>query len=111
MDELRIPKRGVRVEVRFAGGASSHVEVYLADLGDGRERLSDLLESAAGFVTATSTDGGAGTLRHLASIAVARVDPSIETAGPPSAITPTELGVQVLLTDGSSVEGLVRYVK
>lgn len=110
MEELRVPKRATRVDVPFAGGTTSEVEVYLADIGEGREHLSDLLEGVLEFLPARAADGGATALLRRASIAVATVDAGVETAGPTPVTTPTEQRVTVHLVDGSSLSGVVRYV-
>lgn len=109
MDELRVPKRAIPVAIRLADGTTADVDVFLADLDGGRERLSDLLEGDAGFVPAAQRGGGTVLLRRDA-IAVARLDPAMETSALDPAVTPTEARVQVLLADGSTLEGLLRYV-
>ncbi len=112
MEDLRVPKRPVPVEVVLPGGAARRVTVFLsaaAPSHDGPERLSDVLNGDAPFLPAREEESGLMTFLHRASIAVARVAPAEE---PPEAsfTIPTEHEVEVTLTDGTCLSGLVAYV-
>ena len=76
MEDLRVPKRAVRVEVVLPGGEARQVSIYLSEgaaTHPGPERLSDLLNGSAPFIPARGSGTGAMTFLHRASIAVARV--------------------------------------
>jgi len=112
MEDLRVPKRAVPVEVVLPGGELRRVSVYLAEGAashPGPERLSDLLNGSAAFVPALESGSGAMTFLHRGSIAVARVAAEEEPADDSFTI-PTEHEVEITLVDGSCVTGLVAYV-
>jgi len=112
MADLRIPKRAVPVEVVLPGGEARQVSVFLAEGAashPGPERLSDLLNGSAPFIPAREDGSGAMTFLHRASIAVARVAADEEPADDSFTI-PTEHEVEITLTDGSRLSGLVAYV-
>ena len=53
MEDLRVPKRAVAVEVVLPGGVARQVSVYLSEGAashPGPERLSDLLNGSAPFI-------------------------------------------------------------
>jgi hypothetical protein len=53
MDDLRVPKRAVPVEVILPGGSARRVSVFLGEgaaAHHGPERLSDLLNGSAPFI-------------------------------------------------------------
>lgn len=111
MTDLRVPKRAVPVEVVLPGGEARRVSVYLAEgaaTHPGPERLSDLLNGKVPFIPARE-DSGAMSFLNRESIAVARVAAAEE---PPddSYTIPTEHEVEVTLTDGTRLSGLVAYV-
>ena len=67
VEELRVPKRRVRVEVVLPGGAARHVSLFLAEASadhEGPERPSDLLNGRDGFIPALDEDSGAMTFLH-----------------------------------------------
>ncbi len=112
MSDLRVPKREVPVEVVLPGGEARRVAVYLAEgaaTHPGPERLSDLLNGSAPFIPARESQGGAMTFLNRASIAVARVAADEEPADDSFTI-PTEHEVEITLTDGTRLSGLVAYV-
>ncbi len=112
MEDLRIPKRAVPVEVVLPGGEVRKVSIFLAEGAashPGPERPSDLLNGSAPFIPAREDATGAMTFLHRASIAVARVAAGEEPADDSFTI-PTEHEVEVTLTDGERLSGLVAYV-
>lgn len=112
VDDLRIPKRAVPVEVVVPGGGVRRVSVFLAEGAashPGPERVSDLLNGSEPFIPAREEPGGAMTFLHRASIAVARVAADEEPADASYTI-PTEHEVQIALADGTLLAGLVSYV-
>jgi hypothetical protein len=112
MADLRIPKRAVPVEVVLPGGEARQVSVFLAEGAashPGPERLSDLLNGSAPFIPAREDGSGAMTFLHRASIAVARVA-AAEEPSDDSFTIPTEHEVEITLTDGARLSGLVAYV-
>jgi hypothetical protein len=112
VDDLRIPKRAVPVEVGLPGGGIHRVSVFLAEgaaAHPGPERLSDLLNGSAPFFPAREEPGGAMTFLNRASVAVARVAAAEEPADDSYTI-PTEHEVEIALADGTLLAGLVAYV-
>jgi len=112
VDELRVPKRRVPVEVVLPGKPARHLSVFLAQAApghEGPERLSDLLNGTNSFLPAVGDDGGI-TFLHRASIAVARVAPEVEPDVGGGFTIPTEHEVEVALVDGSRLSGLITYV-
>lgn len=112
MEDLRVPKRAVPVEVVLPGGEARQVAVYLSEGAashPGPERLSDLLNGTAPFIPARESGSGAMTFLHRASIAVARVASEEEPADDSFTI-PTEHEVEITLADGARLSGLVAYV-
>lgn len=113
MDEFRVPKRRVLVDVVLPGGAARSVFVFLAEAAAGHggpERLSDLLNGSAPFIPAQDAKSGGMTFLHRAAIAIARVAPEIEPDTDEGFTIPTEHEVEIALTDGSLLTGLVSYV-
>lgn len=113
VEELRVPKRRVPVEVVLPGGAARRVALFLAEAApghDGPERPSDLLNGAGTFVPALDEDGGEMTFLHRGSIALARVPPDAEPEPGGGFTIPTEHEVEVRLLDGTRLGGLVTYV-
>jgi hypothetical protein len=112
MQDLRVPKRAVPVEVVLPGGEARQVSVYLSEgaaTHPGPERLSDLLNGSAPFIPARESGSGAMSFLHRASIAVARV-PADEEPADDSFTIPTEHEVEITLVDGARLSGLVAYV-
>jgi hypothetical protein len=111
MSDLRVPKREVAVEVVLPGGEARQLSIYLAEGAashPGPERPSDLLNGSAPFIPAREAASGAMTFLHRASIAVARVAAEEEPADDAFTI-PIEHEVEITLTDGSLLTGLVGY--
>jgi len=113
VEDLRVPKRRVPVEVVLPGGVARRVSVFLAEAApghDGPERLSDLLNGSDAFIPAQELTGGGMTFLHRTSIALARVTPDVEPDAGGGFTIPTEHEVEITLTDGSRLTGLVSYV-
>jgi hypothetical protein len=112
IEDLRVPKRAVPVEVVLPGGEARQLSVYLSEGAashPGPERLSDLLNGSAAFIPARDPASGAMSFLHRASIAVARVAADEEPADDSFTI-PTEHEVEITLVDGARLSGLVAYV-
>ena len=113
MEDLRVPKREVPVEVLLPGGEARQVSVYLAEGAQSRpgpERLSDLLNGSVPFIPAREVATGAMTFLHRASIAVARI--AAEAEPPDDSFTiPTEYEVEITLTAGTRLTGIVAFVE
>jgi len=112
VDDLRVPKRRVPVEVVLPGGTARRVSVFLAEAAQGHEgpeRLSDLLNGTSSFLPVVDGSGGVAFL-HRVSIAIARVAPEVEPDAGGGFTIPTEHEVEVTLTDGARLSGLVSYV-
>ena len=113
VEELRVPKRRVPVEVVLPGGSARRVVLFLAEAApghDGPERPSDLLNGAGAFVPALDEAGGGMTFLNRGSIALARVPAETEPEPGGGFTVPTEHEVEVRLLDGTRLAGLVSYV-
>lgn len=113
MDELRVPKRRLAVEVVLPGGAAREMTLFLSDAApshDGPERPSDLLNGRTDFLPALD-GGGATTFLNRMSVAVLRADPAAEPELADEVTIPTEHEVEVLLVDGTRLAGLVSYLR
>ena len=83
MEDLRVPKRAVLVEVVLPGGDARGVSIFLGEGAashEGPERLSDLLNGSSPFIPAQDAGSGLMTFLHRASIALARVATAVEPA-------------------------------
>lgn len=113
MDDLRVPKQRVPVEVVLPGGATRRVALFLSGSAPGHggpETVSDLLEGGDEFIPAFDEEAGAMAFLHRRSVAVARL-PAGDEPDPSAEITlPTEHEVEVALADGSRLRGFVSYV-
>ena len=113
MDELRIPKRAVQVEITRPDGASVRAEVYLAEFASthvGGERLSEML-NAGHFLPARDLATGKVNFLACRNVVVARVAREIEEDDDAAAHTiPTEHEVRIILLGGQTLTGLLTYV-
>jgi len=114
VEELKVPKRRVPVEILQPGGIVRHVSVFLAEAAashSGPERLSDLLNGADEFVPAFDEEAQVMTFLNRRSVALARVAREIE-ADPEEQLTiPVEQEVEITLDGGTRVLGVVSYVR
>ena len=114
MDELRVPKRRVAAEVLLPGGAGRRITLFLAEAAPahaGPERPSDLLNGGDGFVPAFDEDARAITFLNVGGLAVVRVERELEQTAADALTLPTEHEVEVLLESGSTLRGLVSYLR
>jgi len=114
MDELRVPKRRVAAEVLLPGGAGRRITLFLAEAAPGHagpERPSDLLNGGDGFVPAFDEDARAITFLNVGGLAVVRVERELEQTAADALTLPTEHEVEVLLESGSTLRGLVSYLR
>jgi hypothetical protein len=113
VDELRIPKRAVKVDLTRADGARLEAEVSLAEFASshvGGERLSEMLNTGP-FLPARDVSKGQVSFIACHSVAVARVAREVEDDDDAAAHTiPTEHEVKVTLLGGQSLTGLLTYV-
>jgi hypothetical protein len=113
MDELRVPKRRTLIEIVFPSGASRQLAMFLAEFATqhaGPERPSDLLNGTIDFLPAVEVDTGEMTLLHRTGIAVARVPAEVESDESDQLTIPTEHEVEITLTTGVTLNGLISYV-
>lgn len=110
-DDLRVPKRRAQVEMMLPGGESRQVTVFLADFASahaGPERVSDLLNAAAGeFLAAVDANTDAMVFFNRQSVAAARV--SRQWEGDEDLSGGEEQEVEIALMDGTQLRGTVRY--
>jgi hypothetical protein len=112
MEDLRIPKRQVPVEVVLPGGQSRRVSLFLAENAaghEGPERVSDLLNGHEPFIPALDLDGGGMTFLQRTSIALARTTTIAEPDGAGYTI-PIEHDVDITLSDGTRLAGTVTFL-
>jgi hypothetical protein len=113
MDELRVPKHRAAVEVAFAGGAVRRMSLFLAEAAPGHagpEVPLDLLNGDCDFIPAFDEDAATMTFLHREGVPVVRVAGALD-GGEADLTLPTEHEVEVLLQDGSTLTGLVSYVR
>jgi hypothetical protein len=112
MDELRVPKRPIQVDLTPASGATRKVEVYLSEFAhhhEGGERLSELLNTG-GFLPARDLERQKVAFFNCAALAVVRVATEVEADDDAAAHTiPTEHEVEVTLVGGQTLRGLLSY--
>lgn len=113
MDDLRVPKRRVSVEVVLPGGATRRVALFLSGSAAGHggpETVSDLLNGGDDFIPAFDEDAAAMAFLHRQAVAVARLPAADEPDPAGQATIPTEHEVEVALADGSRLRGFVSFV-
>jgi len=113
MADLRVPKHRVPVEIVMPGGTVRHVAVFLAEAAPahgGPERLSDLLNGGEEFIPAHDEESGVMTFLNREAVALARVARSVEANDADDITIPTEHEVEITLSDGSRLRGLVSYL-
>ncbi|GAC1347964.1 MAG: hypothetical protein NVS2B9_10910 [Myxococcales bacterium] len=112
MDQLRVPKQRVEVELLLLGAGRQRVAVFLAEFSsvhEGRERLADLLSGQAEFIPAVDPSTNAAVFVRIASIGAALAGAG--EALDDDATLPTEHEVEVTLQDGQSLSGVLSYVR
>ncbi len=113
MEELRVPKRAVQVELTLQDGVSRKVEIYLSEFASnhaGGERLSEMLNTDV-FLAARDLQLNKVSLLNSASVMVARVAREVEATDDAEAHTiPTEHDVEVTLHGRAVIRGLLSYV-
>jgi len=113
MDELRVPKHRTAVEVVLPGGAVRRMALFLAEAAPdhaGPEVPLDLLNGRDDFIPAFDDSAGAMSFLHRPGVPVVRVARALD-AGEVDVTLPTEHEVDVQLTDGTSLAGLVSFVR
>lgn len=111
---LRVPKRRTSVEFVALDGAMQRVDVFLAESASthvGPERLSDLLRRAESFVPAAEVGSGLPVFLNLANVLLVRAPYEADAGEQEEHNLPTEHEVDVILSSGSSVRGLVSYLE
>jgi len=112
MDELRVPKHRVAAEVFLPGGAPRKIALFLAEAApdhDGPERPLDLLNGRADFLPALDEETGEMTFLNRAALSAVRVARDAEPEELPT--IPTEHEVELLISDGAVLRGIVSYVR
>ncbi|HZI13277.1 MAG TPA: hypothetical protein VE153_23045 [Myxococcus sp.] len=113
MDEFRIPKRRVHARFTLTGGASREVALFLAQTSPehgGPERLSDLLNGGVAFIPALDLATDRMLFVNRLGLMVAWLSAEDEKDTVDQLTIPTEHEVEIHLTDGQVVRGLVTYV-
>jgi hypothetical protein len=114
VQDLRVPKRRVAAEVVLAGGESRRIGLVLSDAASrhaGAERPSDLLNHGADFLPALDEADETMTFLNREGIALVRVDRALEPGEEGSATLPTEHEVEILLSSGQRLRGLVTFLR
>jgi hypothetical protein len=115
MNELRVPKRRVEVELLLSGGSGRRVALFLSEHAPdhlGAERVSDLLNQGGEFLPAldVARGGGHACIARSAVVFVRVPAPGEPEDGAEWHTIPTEHEVEVTLVDGGRLRGLVTYV-
>lgn len=113
MEDFRVPKRAVVVDVTRPDDVTFQVEVYLSEYASnhaGGERLSEMLNSGS-FLPARDLGRNKVNFLNSSSVVIARVDREVEADDDAAAHTiPAEYEVEVTLITGKSVQGLLTFV-
>ncbi len=112
MDDLRVPKHRLSVDVLLPGGITRRMAVFLAEAApghDGPERPLDLLNGKAEFIPALDEETGQMTFLHRGALCAVRVARDAEPEELPT--IPTEHEVELLLSDGAVLRGLISYLR
>lgn len=113
MDELRVPKHKAAVDVILPGGAARRMALFLAEAApdhDGPEVPLDLLNGRDDFIPAFDEAAGGMRFLHRPGVPVVRVDRALDAAEEDVTL-PTEHEVEVELTDGTTLAGLISFVR
>jgi hypothetical protein len=110
VERLRIPKHRGEVEVTSPDGETRRFAVFLAECTShgGPERVADLLNGPREFLPAIDCKTDAMTFLARSSIAVARVDGPLWDVDELN--LPIEHEVEVVLSNGQVLSGLISYV-
>jgi hypothetical protein len=109
MDDLRVPKHETAVDVILPGGVVRRMALFLAEAAPdhaGPEVPLDLLNGRDDFIPAFDQAAGGMTFLHRPGVPVVRVARALD-AGEEEVTLPTEHEVEVRLTDGTALAGLV----
>jgi hypothetical protein len=112
MDELRVPKHRVDADVLLPGGGARRIALFLAEAApdhDGPERPLDLLNGSAEFIPAFDEGSGQMTFVNRSVVPALRVAREAQPEELPT--IPTEHEVELLLSDGTALRGLVSYLR
>ncbi len=113
MDELRVPKHKTAVDVILPVGTARRMALFLAEAAPdhaGPEVPLDLLNGRDDFIPAFDESAGAMSFLHRPGVPVVRVARALD-AGEDDVTLPTEHEVEVRLTDGTTLAGLVSFVR
>lgn len=113
MNELRVPKHQIAVEVILPGGTVLRMALFLAEAAPdhaGPEVPLDLLNGRDDFIPAFDEGARVMSFLHRPGVPVVRVERTLD-AGEEDVTLPTEHEVEVQLTDGTTLAGLVSYVR
>jgi hypothetical protein len=114
MDDLRVPKHRIPVEVLLPGGASRRMALFLSEVAadhTGKERPSDLLNGGDDFIPALDEETNAMTFLNRSAVAALRVDAAHDVDADEEISLPTEHDVEILLQDGTRLRGLISYLR
>jgi hypothetical protein len=113
MDDLRVPKRKVLVEIVLVGGSTRRTWLFLAEAApdhDGPELPHDLVNGPGPFVPGVDDGSGEVAFLNLGAVAVVRLPRELD-AGEDAFDLPTEHRVALTLLDGSRLQGIISYVR
>jgi hypothetical protein len=114
-----VPKKGIRASIILSGQQVRAVELFLGDRArnhEGSERASDLLSSDAEFIPVRQIDSSKVFLLRRDSIMVVTIAAEDEPDIGQSELrlldseTCTRIQIEVVLTDGSTIQGTISYM-
>jgi hypothetical protein len=115
MEDLRVPKRRIPVQLSLSGGATRDVWVFLTEFAathSGAERLSDVLNGEGEFIPVIDAETQKVFFLNRTTVAVARVAHDVEGGGEDAEqhTIPTEHEVEITVSSGMKLRGLIAYV-
>jgi hypothetical protein len=113
MDDHRVLKRRVSIEIAIAHAGRRSVSVFLSEFAShhaGPERVSDLLNGDADFIPAVVQGSEATTFYQRQGLLCAWVAPDEEAPPTEAHTVPTGRALELTLSDGTLIRGQVGYV-
>jgi hypothetical protein len=114
MTDLRIPKLKTQVDLVLEGGQRRAHHLFCSEFAPvhaGRERVSDLLNGEVDFLPAQDGETGTFFLLNRRHLVVAHLAAELERTPHEEHTIPTEFEVELSLTHGGPLTGLLVFVR